>query len=176
LKFIISLVGALCVTGSLATSGRAQQPASPEQLTAAHELFVVMRLEPNLNASIERLVDAQVKQNPLLEPYRKHLLDYFSEQMSWARLKDDMARFYAEEFTLEDLRRLADFYRTPLGEKAASRIPRLNARCAELGMKHIQENMADLEKRIQQESRKNDDASSAATRSTLEKRIQQESQ
>jgi hypothetical protein len=52
--------------------------------------------------------------------------ELFDGQLSWQALKPDYIELYAATFTADELRRLAAFYRTPLGQKLAMAAPALS--------------------------------------------------
>src|SRR5438105_3690273 len=90
-----------------------------DRLQASYELFDSMQIEKIYNETIEATVDLQIKQVPQLAKYRPTLLKFFSKYMSWNGLKDEMARLYSSEFTVEELKEITAFYKTPTGQKAA---------------------------------------------------------
>ncbi len=60
---------------------------------------------------------------------------YFDQVASDPDLKSAMMALYEKEFTLEELKGLVAFYRTPLGQKALSKLPALTQSGAKLGEK-----------------------------------------
>ena len=121
---------------------------------AAIELLESMQLEITFEKTIESAVDLQVKQNPSIAPYRKVMLEFFSKYMSWESLKDEMAQIYVDAFTIQELKELTAFYKTPVGKKAALLMPQLMTKGGELGMKRVQEHMPELQLMIAEEHRR----------------------
>ena len=74
---------------------------------------------------------------------------FLGKYMSWASLKDDMAKIYMSEFSETELNELNKFYQTPLGKKTVQRMPALMAKGAEMGQKRIQEHLPELQATIQ---------------------------
>lgn len=134
--------------------GAQEAEISEEHLVAAHELLRAMLVDKTLGESIEKMVDVQIQQNPSIAPFRKVMLEFFSKYMSWESLKDDMAEIYAEEFSIQELKELTAFYRTPTGRKAALLLPQLMSKGAELGMRRVQEHMPELQQMIAKEAEK----------------------
>jgi uncharacterized protein len=99
-------------------------------------------------------VDMQIKANAQIAPFRQVMLDFFAKYMSWDAMKDDMAKIYVEEFTLQELKDLTAFYKTPTGQKAALRVPQLMNKGADLGMRRVQDHMPELQKAVQDEAKR----------------------
>jgi hypothetical protein len=71
-------------------------------------------------------------------------------------LKDDLIKIHMEEFTEEELKEIAAFYRTPIGKKAIQKMLPLQQKCSELGMKRVQENIGELQRMVVEELQKKD--------------------
>jgi hypothetical protein len=76
--------------------------------------------------------------------------------LSWAALKPDLAEVYAREFTEPELRELLRFYQSPIGKKASSKIPALMQMGMEIGQRHVQEHMPELQKILQDKAAAHD--------------------
>ena len=100
------------------------------------------------------MIDIQLQQNPAIAPFKQVMLDFFSKYMSWESLKDDIAEIYLEEFSIQELKELTAFYKTPTGQKAALRVPQLMSKGGELGMRRVQEHMPELQEMIAKEAEK----------------------
>ena len=145
----------LLACSMLSWSAMAQESqVDKAQLAAANELFLAMQLEKTFSNSIEMMMDLQIRQNPKIAPFRKVMMDFFSKYMSWDSLKDDMAKIYMAEFTTQELKELTAFYKTPVGVKAALKMPQLMNKGGELGMKRVQEHMTELQKMIADEAKR----------------------
>jgi hypothetical protein len=59
-----------------------------------------------------------------------------------------MVKLYKSEFTEDEIRTMTEFYRTPVGKKAVSKLPTLTASGAQLGMQRVQSHMAELQQAI----------------------------
>ena len=147
-RMVVMMAAWLAATGM---SARADDKPSAEHLAAAQELLVSLQLDKTFGPMVEKMVDLQIKQNPVIAPFRKVMLEFFNRYISWESLKDDMAKIYAEEFTIGELKDLAVFYRTPTGRKAAEKLPQLAIKGGELGAQRVQEHMAELNQMIAEE-------------------------
>jgi len=141
------LVG-LCVTSGIASADeKSHRDAAVDFIKAAG---IDKTFEPMIDQSIE----TQVKANPMMVQLKPVLKKFMSKYLSFESLKDDMIKLYMEEFTEEELKAIAAFYRTPAGKKAVDRMPVLAMKGAEMGMKKVQENVGELQRMIVEELNK----------------------
>ena len=124
--------------------------ADPAHRQAALELCEVMQMESTLASSINTMMDIQMQQNPMLQQHRPALDAFFRKHMSWEALKDDFLSLYMESFTETELREMIAFYQTPTGKKAIKMMPELVQKGAQIGMRRVQQNKADLQRLILQ--------------------------
>jgi uncharacterized protein len=122
---VVALTGA-----SAAWAQAAPQTAStpsPEALAAAHELMTVMKPAEQFKAIlpvlIQNLKQAVVQGRPEVEQQYDAMMPVFNDsaQKRVNELIDTLATIYASNFTPDELRDLAAFYRTPTGQKFLSR-------------------------------------------------------
>jgi len=155
MRYGVIVLVLVCLLGMRTDFAPAQEKTDADKhLAAAHELLVTMHLDKTFGESLEKMVDLQIKQNPKIAPFRKVMLEFFQKYMSWEGLKDDMAKIYVDEFTLEELNDLITFYKTPTGQKAALRLPQLMTKGGELGMRRVQDHIAELQQMIAEEAKK----------------------
>jgi hypothetical protein len=138
--FVSLLIGAIALI----------QPAPARADEASHRkavesLFTLMGMENVLTQSIDQMLAMQVQQNPALAQYQPQMKAFLSKYMSWASLKDDMAKIYMAEFSESELNELTKFYQTPLGKKSIQKMPALMAKGAEIGQKRVQEHLPELQ-------------------------------
>jgi hypothetical protein len=111
---------------------------------AAESLLSMMNMDAVMGAAIDQMLAMQIKQNPAIAPYEMEMKNFLKKYMSWAGLKDDMIKIYADEFTEAELGELSAFYQTPLGKKTLQKMPTLMAKGAELGQRRVQEHLPEL--------------------------------
>ncbi|MEY2562414.1 MAG: uncharacterized protein QOH88_607 [Verrucomicrobiota bacterium] len=111
---------------------------------AAESLLSMMNMDAVMGAAIDQMLAMQIKQNPAIAPYEAEMKAFLKKYMSWAGLKDDMIKIYADEFTEAELGELSAFYQTPLGKKTLQKMPTLMAKGAELGQRRVQEHLPEL--------------------------------
>lgn len=129
------------------------QPAISRADQASHRkavdsLFALMDMENLLSQSVDQMLAMQVQQNPAIAPYQAQMKAFLNKYMSWASLKDDMAKLYMEAFSESELNELNKFYQTPLGKKTMQKMPILMAKGAEIGQKRVQEHLPELQAAI----------------------------
>jgi hypothetical protein len=129
------------------------QPAISRADQASHRkavdsLFALMDMENLLSQSVDQMLAMQVQQNPAIAPYQAQMKAFLNKYMSWASLKDDMAKIYMEAFSESEVNELNKFYQTPLGKKTMQKMPVLMAKGAEIGQKRVQEHLPELQAAI----------------------------
>jgi uncharacterized protein len=141
-----AVFAAIAIVGSLAgLPSHAQRAPDPARLAAARELVDAMggvsMAERVVDQMIGGMVDQMRSQNPgaaaeferimrtVLAPDAPRVKAYFSEIMEVTTL------FYAEKFTIDELRELTVFQRSPLGQKFQRIVPEAMARMAPVMMK-----------------------------------------
>jgi hypothetical protein len=137
---------AIAIVGSLAGLPSYAQPTpDPARLVAARELVDAMggvsMAERVVDEMIGGMVSQMRSQNPgaaaeferimrtVLAPDSPRVKAYFNEVM------DVTTKFYAEKFTVDELRELTVFQRSPLGQKFQRMVPEAMARMAPVMMK-----------------------------------------
>lgn len=128
----------------------AESAASAAEIEAG-KLLDVMNTDETMKAAMNAMLDLEMKQKPELLPYRQVMADFFAKHMSYAALRDDLVALYAGEFTAEELRAAREFYATPAGSKFLELTPRLVGMGAELGVRHVQENLHELKAMVEAE-------------------------
>ena len=132
------------------------RPASAQDTstTASHRaavarLMAVTRVRELTEQSAEAMIASQVKQLPQLAPYASVLRDFYREQLNWSVLEPEYTRLYLEVFSEAELRELATFYESPLGQKMLAKMPLLMTRTNELTTRRMQAAMPQLMQRLQ---------------------------
>ena len=120
----------------LATPVAAQQSSIPdEKLVAARELVTAMRAESQMNAMIDALrgymVHSFVTAAPRLgEAKARELVDEFimpEFRASTGEFREIFAGLYAQRLTVAEMRELARFHPSPLGQRMLEVTPEITA-------------------------------------------------
>jgi len=112
---------------------------------AATALLDVMKESQDLSGVIGPMVDAQVRANPQIEPFRDILLDWTARYFSWDVIGPQMIDLYMRTFTESELRDLVAFYRTPTGRKSLEKMPALMQEGVKIGETVAQQHRGELE-------------------------------
>ena len=111
---------------------------------AAETLLIVMEVDKSLPQIAAQVVETQLQQNPQLAPQREVLQRFLSKYLHWESVKEDTITAYTQEFTEPELKKLTEFYKTPVGKKANEKLPQLAFIAGQLGLKKAQANQAEL--------------------------------
>jgi uncharacterized protein len=150
-KFLVAAIVALSACSAMAN------PPSAESLD---RLFAATKSEALLESmarDMENFVRQSMQQQmagKTLTPAQQRALDEFpkkaaalmSEEMSWAIMKPQYARVYAESFTQDEVDGLIAFYATPAGLAMVNKMPVVMQKSMQLAQQQLQRLMP----RIQQ--------------------------
>ena len=121
---------------------------------AAENLLIVMEVDKSLPKVVEQVVETQMQQNPQLAPQREVLQRFLTKYVNWASVKEDTITAYTQEFTEPELKKLAEFYKTPLGKKASEKMPQLAFIAGQLGLRQAQAHQAELRQMLEDQKNK----------------------
>ena len=116
---------------------------------AAENLLLVMEVDKSLPKIAEQVMENQLQQNPQLAPQREVLQRFLTKYVNWESVKEDTITAYAQEFTEPELKKLTEFYKTPVGKKANEKMPQLAFIAGQLGLKKAQANQAELRQMLE---------------------------
>ena len=104
--------------------------------------------ENALRKGMQRAMETQAEQNPVLASMRDIMEEFYATHLSWDRMKPEMVRMYTATFTEPELRELTAFYQTEIGRKMVERLPEIMARSAEMSQRIVQEHMPELTQKV----------------------------
>ncbi len=142
---------AAAVAGGAATAAAGGDAATeyPDYaVAAAIEFLEAKGTSDLLRNSFGTMIDAQIKAVPELKPYREVLEQFFTENLGFDALKNDLAKIYLREFNVSELSELLSFYRSPTGMKFAKVESALAPEFSLLIMERLQQSMPLLEKKL----------------------------
>jgi len=151
-EFPMKLLKSALLVAALVAGGPAL--ADEAARVEAARLLDVLKMQQAIDSMADATLDAQIRQQPQMAPYRGVMLGFFHKYMNYASLKDDMVRIYSEEFTATELREITAFYSTPTGRKTIERMPALVAKGAQMGAARVQAHMDELKQLIDAESQR----------------------
>jgi len=141
---IVALVLLLCGAG---VQARAEDQASPEALAAAKDLMAVIspdmmkQLATSISATFWPVVEQKAKADKIDDATIGELRTEF-ERIQVAFASDAMKEappIYARHFTVEELKELTAFYRTPTGAKALREVPQVMGELTGLLLPRLQD-------------------------------------
>jgi len=121
---------------------------------AAENLLIVMEVDKSLPTIAEHVVETQLQQNPQLAPQREILQRFLTKYVNWESVKEDTITAYTQEFTEPELKKLTEFYKTPVGKKASEKMPQLAFLAGQLGLKKAQAQQAELRQMLEDQQSK----------------------
>jgi hypothetical protein len=121
---------------------------------AAETLLIVMEVDKSLPKIVDQVVDTQMQQTPQFAAQREAFQQFFTKYLNWASVKEDTITAYTREFTEPELKKLTEFYKTPVGKKASEKMPQLAFISGQIGLKKAQANQAELRQMIEEQKGK----------------------
>ena len=121
---------------------------------AAENLLLVMEVDKSLPKVVEQVVETQMQQNPQLAAQREVLQRFLTKYVNWESVKEETITAYTHEFTEPELKKLTEFYKTPLGKKASEKMPQLAFLAGQLGLKKAQAHQAELRQTLEDQKSK----------------------
>jgi hypothetical protein len=150
-----------CVGLFLLMAGPAlAQAPSPDAMSAARELMLVTKsiemVKSILPAVANNLKPAVVQGRPEVDRAYDTILPIVMESMSdrMDKAVDEIAALYASNFSAQELRELAAFYRSPTGQKLVEKQPLIAKESMAIGQKFGQAVAKEIQGRIVEELRK----------------------
>jgi len=129
--------------------------ASDSHRKAAEELINVSGAKQSMDRMITQMVNMQLRQKPMMVPYKDVLLKFFNKYLGYDNIKYDFIDIYTEEFTEKELREITAFYNTTTGKKTIVKMPVLMSKGMQVGMSKVKLHVGELREMIQAEARKN---------------------
>ena len=115
---------------------------------AAENLLLAMEVDKSLPKVVEQVVDNQVQHNPQLAPQRDVLQRFLTTYVNWESVKEETITAYTHEFTEPELKKLTEFYKTPVGKKASEKMPQLAFIAGQIGLKQAQAHQTELQQML----------------------------
>jgi hypothetical protein len=133
-KKLFACLFLLLVCGSAPAATAVAKPAD-ERIALSIELMQIMNFDQTMQSmqgQMRGMMEEQFKSyatceaaQPVLREFSGKLSDSMMGYLTDEELKVDIAAVYADVFTVEELRGIVDFYRSPLGKKLVERMPDL---------------------------------------------------
>jgi hypothetical protein len=121
---------------------------------AAENLLMVMEVDKSLPKVVEQVVENQMQQNSQLASQREVLQRFLTKYVNWESVKEDTITAYTHAFTEPELKKLTEFYKTPVGKKANEKLPQLAFIAGQLGLQQAQAHQAELRQMLEDQKSK----------------------
>src|SRR5262244_996202 len=121
---------------------------------AAENLLLVIEVDKSLPKVVAQVVETQMQQNPQLAPQREVLQRFLTKYVNWESVKEDTVTAYTQEFTEPELKKLTEFYKTPVGKKASEKMPQLAFIAGQIGLQKAQANQTELRQMLEDQKNK----------------------
>jgi len=128
-------------------------PAAPdaERVAAARDLMEVTGVTKQMDGMVEAMTRGFAKgaKSDTSEQGRQLTAEFEENMKKFLAYKDEMlndfAVLYAENFTAEEMKTVADFYRSGAGAKFIAKTPELMQKGATIGIKYSEKMMQDVQ-------------------------------
>lgn len=121
----------------------AQPEPSAGEAAAVRDLLEASRTRENFIKAMELGME-QGGMGELTPGVRQVLREFMEENFRYEDLEPEFIRVYAQAFTEQELRDLAAFYRTPLGQRVVETLPEITAASQRIAMERMQTLMPQL--------------------------------
>src|SRR5438105_6817744 len=102
----------------------------------------------------DQVVENQLQHNRRLARQRGIVQRFLTKYVNWESVKEDTVTAYTHEFTEPELKKLTEFYKTPVGKKASEKMPQLAFLAGQLGLKKAQAHQAELRQMLEDQQSK----------------------
>jgi hypothetical protein len=157
---LITFAAAAALTVLFAAGPVRAQNLSPEAAAAARELIEASRAADQFKTLLplitQQLKPVIVQGRPEVERDYDTIMPLMSElaQRQFARMSDEMAAIYARNFSVEEMRQLTAFYKSPIGQTFLERFPAVAQQSLMVGQKFGQSLVKEMQEVLTDELRK----------------------
>lgn len=160
MKSLIKIAAAAAVSVLVLAGPMRAQSLPPDAAAAAKELIEASRAADQFKTILplisQQLKPAIVQGRPEVERDYDRIMPLMTEIASRqvARMSDDMAAIYARNFSIEEMRQITAFYRSPIGQKFLERFPAIAQQSVAVGQKFGESLVQEMQKVMTDELRK----------------------
>ena len=125
--------------------------ADPARIAAARDLMEVTGVTKQLDGMMDAMKEgfsrgAKADESKAGKEMSSSFNDAMAKLMAYkGDMMTDFAQLYAESFTAEEMKTIADFYRSGTGAKFISMMPDLMKKGSEIGMKYSQKAISGID-------------------------------
>jgi hypothetical protein len=129
------------------------KPLTPEAEQAAYKLFDVLKMKEGIRNALDQSLEMQVKRQPAMAPYEEIYKDFFHKYTEWDEMKKDLAKLYAQAFSVKEMNELTKFYSSEVGQKSLTVMPRLTQLSMLLAQQRIAKHADELKKAVAEKAK-----------------------
>jgi hypothetical protein len=144
LSFVLPMACAIALTAH--NVAHADDKSSRQ---AAVDLLSLMDMESLLKQGIEDGLSAQLQGTPMAATLGPKIKGFLAQHLSWKTLQPEFVALYQRSFTEDELKALIAFYKTPVGKKAITIMPKLQMQGSQIAMAKVQSHMNELMQLLQ---------------------------
>jgi hypothetical protein len=134
------------------------KPLTPEAEKAAYKLFDVLKMKEGIRTALDQSLKVQVKRQPAMAPYEELYKNFFHKYTKWEDMKKDLAKLYAQAFSVKEMEELTKFYSSKVGRKSLTVMPRLTQLSMLLAQQRIARHADELKKAVAEKAKELDAA------------------
>ena len=129
-----------------------------DAIKAAMALLEEMNLKQVYIKAVDGLTNRLISANSKFKKVAKEIKAFYNKYIGWDAMKEDLAKLYAKYYTADELRDIANFYKTKTGQKVLKTMGKLTYEGQLLTQKrlkpHLKELQAILDKAMEDNSKK----------------------
>lgn len=162
-QYLVLVLGLCLVVAPSAGAQTQTQPPTAGAMKAATELMQIMHAEQSFRDAISASFDAQVQANPAMAPFRPTMQQFADKYVTWDQMGPQLTAVYAANFSESEIRDLIAFYKTPIGQKLASRSATIAAQSQQIALTVVQAHQGELVDMIRQQAQSQQHKTAADT-------------
>jgi hypothetical protein len=129
------------------------KPLTPEAEKAAYKLFEVLKMKEGISGALSQSLKVQLKRQPAMAPYEDIYKNFFAKYTKWDDMKKDLAKLYAQAFSVKEMQELTKFYSSEVGKKSLTVMPRLTQLSMLLAQQRIAKHADELKKAVEERAK-----------------------
>lgn len=122
------------------TSAHAEEPV--------YTLVDIMGGQEQVTQMHNQFVEMIASSDPQMAPYVPVIREWAEKYLSWDKMREPMADIYRKYFEEEEIEKLLEFYKSPVGKKSVDLMPVLFQEGGQLGMQIAQQHQGELQQMI----------------------------
>lgn len=153
MRKMVGSIAVMLVAGVLTVNAQETQ-----RRAMAEELLNVMNMQDTIEKSfamVKQMIPVQMEKMKEVTgttnmpanavSHVDKMMEMFTEELSWNKMKDDYITLYAETFTEQELKDTVAFYKSPAGQAFVKKQPELIKRSMEISQKLMMQIMPKIQ-------------------------------